>query len=151
MGSLKERTLSFFTGARLIFALLAVDGFSKPAEADDVRKASAGVFTEAQAARGRTLYFDSCSTCHGGALQGEEDSPALAGKHFSSRWGGRPLSGLYGFIDTQMPLGQPGSLGATGTADVVAYILSVNKYPAGTAELPADVKLLRSITVDSIQ
>lgn len=116
-----------------------------------MRKASSGVFTEAQAARGRALYFDSCSTCHGGALQGEEDSPALAGKHFASRWGGRSLSGLYGFINTQMPLGQPGSLGAAGAADVVAYILFVNKYPAGSDELSADVKSLRSITVDGAQ
>lgn len=146
----EDRTLCL-AGACLAFSLLAVGGFSRMARADDVRKASGGVFTDVQAARGKALYFDSCSTCHGGALQGEEDSPALAGKHFFGRWGGRPLSGLYGFINTQMPLGQPGSLGAAGAADIVAYILSVNKYPAGTEALPADATLLRSITVDSAQ
>jgi cytochrome c len=107
-----------------------------------------GVFTDAQASRGNALYQDNCSACHGGSLQGEEENPPLSGKHFSSRWGGLPLSALYGFINTQMPLGQAGALGAQGNADVTAYILSVNKFPAGQSELPADLPTLRTITIN---
>lgn len=115
------------------------------------RTAQDGVFTEAQANRGNALYQDNCAACHGGSLQGEEENPPLSGKHFSSHWGGLPVSALYNFINTQMPLGQPGSLGAQGDADVVAYILSVNKFPAGQTELAADNNALKAITINKPQ
>lgn len=117
--------------------------------AEEARPRSEGIFTEAQAVRGRSLFFSNCAACHGGALQGEEGIPALTGKRFFDRWGGRPANMLYGYIDTQMPLGQPGSLGAQGTADVMAYILSVNKLPPGTRELPSDAGLLKAIAIGS--
>ena len=110
-----------------------------------------GVFTDAQANRGNALYQDNCASCHGGSLQGEEENPPLSGKHFSSRWGGLPVSAIYGFINTQMPLGQPGSLGVQADADIVAYILSVNKFPAGQAELPADNNALNAVTINKPQ
>ena len=69
---------------------------------------------------------------------------ALSGNHFFARFGGMPVSGLYGFINTQMPLGQAGALGAQGNADVTAYILQTNKFPAGQTELPADMAALRA-------
>ncbi len=50
-----------------------------------------------------------------------------------------------------MPLGQPGALGAQGSADVTAYILSVNEYPAGSVELAPDMKTLRAILIDNKQ
>jgi hypothetical protein len=37
-----------------------------------------------------------------------------------------------------MPLDNPGSLSASATADIVAYVLQVNNLPAGAAELTAD-------------
>ncbi len=112
------------------------------------RTAQDGVFTDAQADRGNALYQDNCASCHGGSLQGEEENPPLSGKHFSSRWGGLPVSALYGFINTQMPLGQAGALGAQGNADVTAYILSANKFPAGQSEMPADLPSLQTITIN---
>ena len=115
------------------------------------RTAQDGVFTNAQANRGNALYQDNCASCHGGSLQGEEENPPLSGKHFSSRWGGLPVSAIYGFINTQMPLGQPGSLGVQADADIVAYILSVNKFPAGLAELPTDNNALKAITINKPQ
>jgi len=115
------------------------------------RTAQDGVFTDTQANRGDALYQDNCAACHGGSLQGEDENPPLSGKHFSSRWGGLPVSAIYGFINTQMPLGQPGSLGVQSDADVVAYILSVNKFPAGQTELPADNNALKAITINKPQ
>ena len=102
-----------------------------PQTASSQKTVADGVYTDAQAARGNDLYQNSCASCHGGALQGEEENPALSGKHFFNRFGGIPVSALYGFINTQMPLGQAGALGAQGNADVTAYILQANKFPAG--------------------
>jgi cytochrome c len=115
------------------------------------KTAADGVYTDAQANRGNALYQDNCAACHGGSLQGEDENPPLSAKHFSSRWGGLPVSAIYGFINTQMPLGQPGSLGVQADADVVAYILSVNKFPAGHTELPADNNALKAITINKPQ
>jgi cytochrome c len=113
--------------------------------------AANGVYTAAQADRGNALFQDNCAACHGGSLQGEEENPPLSGKHFASRWGGLPISAIYGFINTQMPLGQPGALGVQADADIVAYILSVNKFPAGQTELPADNNILKTVTINKPQ
>jgi hypothetical protein len=46
-----------------------------------------------------------------------------------------------------MPAYAPGSLMPAQTADVLAHMLSVNKYPAGTAELAPGPEL-KSITIE---
>jgi cytochrome c len=128
--------------------LVAAAGAAAAQDTSPARTAADGIYTAAQADRGNTLYQNSCASCHGGALQGEEENPPLEGRHFFSRWGGLPASALFGFINTQMPLGQAGALGAQGNADVTAYILQTNKFPAGASELPADNAALRSITIN---
>lgn len=135
----------------MIAVLSVLAAFSQGAmahgKADGAAKTAAtqGVYTPEQARRGENLYFENCAVCHGGALQGLEENPPLSGRLFVKKWTGGPLAALYGYINTQMPLGQPGVLGAAGTADVVAYILSGNGFVAGTKELPADIKALRNI------
>jgi hypothetical protein len=39
-------------------------------------------------------------------------------------------------------------LGGQGNADVTAYILSANKFPAGASELPTDMATLRTLTIN---
>ncbi len=123
-------------------------GAVQTAVAQPPAMASGGVYTAAQAERGNALYQNNCAACHGGALQGEEENPPLSGKHFNASWGGKPVADLYNFIGSQMPLGQPGALGSQGNADVIAYILAVNRFPAGAKELPPDSNVLGTITVD---
>ena len=48
-----------------------------------------------------------------------------------------------------MPATAPGSLSEQQTADILAYIFSVSKYPAGTTELDAKVEPLKQIALDS--
>ena len=108
-----------------------------------------GIYTQAQASRGKALYLDSCATCHGVQLLGGEDSPPLAGAPFMTKWGELPVSALYGVTNTQMPLGAEGSLGAAGNADILAYILAYNGLPAGQSELPPDTKALANITIEA--
>jgi mono/diheme cytochrome c family protein len=125
----------------ILCGVILAAGFSFSARAAD------GLYTEAQAARGKTLYLGNCTACHGGSLEGGEDSPPLSGSAFMDKWGKLPLGMLFGFVNTQMPLGQPGSLGAQANADIVAYILSYNHLPAGQNELPPDAKALGGITI----
>jgi hypothetical protein len=45
-----------------------------------------------------------------------------------------------------MPIDKPGTLSRQQTADVLAYMLSLSKTPAGTTPLPADAGALARIT-----
>jgi quinoprotein glucose dehydrogenase len=115
------------------------------ANAQAARNAAEGVYTKAQAARGQAAYLDNCALCHGDHLLGAEGSPPLTGSPFLKKWGGKPLAGLFNFINTQMPPGQPGALGARTNADIVAFMLSVGELPAGDSELPTDNTKLNAI------
>jgi S-disulfanyl-L-cysteine oxidoreductase SoxD len=112
-----------------------------------MRLASAGVYTDAQAARGKAFYSDMCLQCHGGELEGVEEDPALAGRRFLSHWDKRSVGALHAYIDKAMPPGNGGALGAVAEADVVAYILSRNGFPAGSSPLPADPTGLNGIAL----
>ncbi len=53
-----------------------------------------GSYSASQAERGKAVYEQSCSTCHGASLRGganEFAAPALAGPFFYEKWSGRPL------------------------------------------------------------
>ena len=104
-----------------------------------------GVYTDAQSARGEKTSVASCSVCHGDKLAGTDMGPGVAGPAFRENWSGRAVSELFDKVKTTMPANDPGTLSAAATADVVAYILKVNDYPAGSAELPSDMAALAQI------
>jgi len=106
-----------------------------------------GVYTKEQAARGKTRYFTSCAVCHGALLQGDSDSPELAGNSFIKRWGDQSVGTLFAFTSSQMPIGRPGSLGVQGYADVIAHILATNGFPDGQQELPSNGQVLDRIII----
>ena len=94
-----------------------------------------GVYSEAQALRGRMLYEASCARCHGDDLSGANARP-LAGESFVRDWGGLMLDGVLTRART-MPPGAAGSLGEAGYVDIIAYVLSANEFPHGETELTA--------------
>jgi mono/diheme cytochrome c family protein len=94
-----------------------------------------GVYTEEQAKRGEPLYYHDCSSCHGEKLQGDDNSPALAGRDFVEDWNGLTLGKLFDKIRMTMPRDGPSQVSIPEKADILAYILSVNKFPAGKTEL----------------
>ena len=97
-----------------------------------------GAYTTAQAARGKTAYSQNCARCHGSALEGNDEIPALNGAHLMVDFDGQTAGDLVHRIQTTMPMDNPGSLNAATVADIAAYILQTNGLPAGNAELPAD-------------
>lgn len=110
--------------------------------------ASSGVYTVQQAARGLALYQSKCATCHNADLSGTGTAPALVGPDFLTNWISRPVAALVASIRTTMPSDQPGTLTAQQTADMVAFLLKVNAFPAGKKELPADADRLKNIVID---
>ncbi len=108
--------------------------------------ADGGIYSDVQAARGEALYQEHCSACHGGQLQGNPAAP-LTGEAFRGRWedGRHTLDDLYYIIRSLMPNSAPGSLSKAQYADVVAYILKVNGYPAGESELVPKAAEMKSV------
>lgn len=106
-----------------------------------------GVYSAAQVQRGAAVYAASCASCHGDALGGNDQAPALAGGGFLANWNGQTAAALFTRIKTTMPLDNPNSLGAAKVADVEAMILSKNGFPAGTADLPSDAGALGTIAI----
>jgi S-disulfanyl-L-cysteine oxidoreductase SoxD len=104
-----------------------------------------GVYSEDQAKRGGSLYYGECSSCHGDKLKGDDSTPALTGSDFAADWEGQTLGDIFKKIRRTMPKNEPGRLNQQQDADVLAYILSFNKFPSGKAELPPDNDLLNLI------
>ena len=99
-----------------------------------------GVYSSAQAARGQRTYESICLSCHPIASQ--------TGHAFSKLWRGRPLADLYALVAESMPKNDPGSLAPREIAQLVAYLLKINRMPAGTADLPANEAALGTIKIE---
>ena len=105
---------------------------------DTVRTAAEGVYTAEQASRGEMTFRSSCGNCHGTAQ--------FSGAEFRKLWTGRTAYELFDQLRNTMPLDNPGGFSAEEYTAVIAYLLSLNRYPAGASSLPATdagLKLVR--------
>ena len=107
------------------------------------------VYTAAQAARGETVYTKSCIECHLRDLTGgnpeSAPAPALTGTEFTSYWNGKSIGDVWDAIRMNMPKSDPGTITPEQSADILAYIISFNRGPAGSTELPAQADVLKTI------
>ena len=105
-----------------------------------------GVYTEEQAKRGAEVYEERCVRCHGETLMGGTDGAgALIGEKFNGNWNGVPLDQMIDRVRSSMPLDQPMTLSRQQTVDVMTYVFSANKIPAGKTELPRQAEMLSLI------
>jgi mono/diheme cytochrome c family protein len=109
------------------------------------------VYTKDQVRRGQATYQEECLKCHGETLGGGEAGPTLASEEFRQKWNGKTVGGLFAVIRKTMPSDDPGNLSSREYSDLVAYILSVNEYPAGQKELDHDVAALNEIRIEAKQ
>jgi cytochrome c5 len=93
-----------------------------------------GVYSAAQAERGKTSFNSSCLRCHGDKLQGNT-APALSGDRFFTTWGSEPIASLFAKIRDTMPPNFGTSIDDQVKLDIVAFILQTNGYPTGPSEL----------------
>src|SRR5262245_51329544 len=110
--------------------------FSMIGYAGQATTVASGVYSAAQAARGKTLYEAQCLPCHGEMLEGVV-GPPLTGADFMMNWGGHPVSDVVQKIQGTMPQQAPGTLTQAQALDLTAYVLQAGKFPAGQAELTA--------------
>lgn len=116
--------------ARLLAGLVAAAGSVALAAAAPLP----ALYTKAQAVAGHATFEAHCSMCHGANLQGIS-GPALVGQGFASASNNYTVAAIFDELSQQMPAGAPGSLSHKDYADIMAFILSRNGYPAGSTAL----------------
>jgi sugar lactone lactonase YvrE/mono/diheme cytochrome c family protein len=110
-----------------------------------------GVYTDAQAERGALAYQANCQSCHGAQLGGQGEAKPLTGAAFLSNWNGLSVGDLFERVRTTMPMNAPKSLPRGAYADILAYVLKFNGFPAGAGELPGRAEMLADIRFDAFR
>jgi len=141
-----------------VVGLLALSAFAAPglplpaaltAVLPNVRSVWSGVYTTAQAERGRAAFEASCAACHRPDLSGRGTAiPALRGDSFTGERHGTSVGELYELVRTTMPPGRATTLAPEVYTDLVAYLLSANAFPPGDSELPPHEETLDVIVFD---
>ncbi len=129
--------LWFLAGALCMFSA-SVEAQSPPPPRTSTR---AGVYSREQSGRGIDVYAGYCKNCH--------TPESHTGDAFRAKWSGRRLSELYEYIRDQMPKNAPGSLSDEEYADVLAYLLQLNRMPAGKQDLSTNAAALGSIRIET--
>jgi len=108
--------------------------------AQEKKSVKSGVYTAAQAERGRALFKSKCASCH---------TPGyFTDDNFYTNYAGKPLWELFDVISDSMPEDDPGSLKKEEYADVIAFVLQLNKFPTGDTDLPIDKDTLSGILME---
>ena len=150
----RRAALTAIAGLSLGALLSAAQGLSPARQATAVQAQGTsptpqsvwdGVYTLAQAKRG-ALKSGLCTSCHGDSFAGGS-APELAGEAFLSRWEGRTVADLFDLIRLTMPDDDPGALPREQYADLIAYILAVNKFPEGRTEIGTAIDPLKTIRI----
>ena len=117
-----------------------------------------GVYTAAQAARGKTAYEKGCQSCHAAEGNGgfgiTYSGTKLKEQRFVQTWeddlvglfkyaSSPPPGSVLGMMDqrhgdSDAPRGAKDPLTAQDHVDVIAYLFELNGFPAGSTELTAD-------------
>ncbi|HEX3746971.1 MAG TPA: cytochrome c [Bryobacteraceae bacterium] len=129
--------------------LLIPLAFAAALVAQTTRSVWDGVYTAAQAKRGQDVYAAKCASCHGSDLTGGESAPPLAGPGFLSNWTSLTVGDLFERTRVSMPQDDPGKLPRAQVADVIAYLLSANRFPEGKVELDKQAEVLKQIRIDA--
>ncbi len=125
--------------AGLVGALLLAPTAGAQAGDTTAISTAVGVYTAAQATRGQEIHGASCLSCH--------KPIESVGEKFWNTIVGRPVAEFFGYLRSQMPQDNPGSLSGEDYAAVIAYIFSLNDLPLGETPLSADSVALSKITV----
>jgi alcohol dehydrogenase (cytochrome c) len=124
----------------LLAAAIALNGSEALAQTDP------GPFTKAQVTAGRAAFMANCAGCHGPALTGAGDAPALTGPGFNASWALRSTRELWQFIAASMPYGNAGNLSDETYTNVVAFLLAANGARPGPKPFTQDT----GVKIDSI-
>ncbi len=81
-----------------------------------------------------------CAACH--------STNEFSGGRFRIKWVGQTAGDIFDLVSTTMPEDNPGSLSPEDYANLLAYFLRLNGFPAGEEPLPADVSALQNVRIE---
>jgi S-disulfanyl-L-cysteine oxidoreductase SoxD len=136
---------------RIRVVIAAVMGLAGIGVSQSQRSVWDGVYTEEQAKRGQARYAGLCGSCHGDTLGGGESAPPLAGGEFMANWNTLTVGDLFDRTRSTMPQNKPGSLSREANAEIMAYILNANQFPAGKEALPQSSEALKEIRIEAVK
>jgi len=113
-------------------------GLDAQAARAEAAPASSGFFTTRQASRGERRFQQMCADCH--------RTVEITRSWFSGTVH-RTAGDLLTVMSTTMPEMNPGALSPDQYADILAFLLRLNDYPAGEEELPADPAVLGNVPI----
>ena len=93
--------------------------------------------TALQAFAGRAVYRAHCAGCHLPDLAGRNEAPQLSGTNFLTAWRSRTAGALISYMQSTMPPGNRGGLGADAYVELAAFLLEANGAQLGTQPLTA--------------
>ena len=131
----------------ILFSLTTVLALSVGAAAlhgqAPTKTTNSGVYTAAQAERGKKLFESKCTTCH--------DTARFTGDVFLDPWEGKPLKDVWDIASGTMPEDNPGSLQQQEYGDILAFFLSLNQFPTGDTELKGEASAMAAIKIEKKQ
>lgn len=98
-------------------------------QAQDITSVKTGVYTVEQADRGVALYKSKCASCHAPNRFTDDQL-------FLTPYDGKPLWEMFEVISDSMPEDDPGGMKPEEYSAVIAYLLRLNGFPTGPADLP---------------
>jgi mono/diheme cytochrome c family protein len=108
----------------------------------------AGIYAKEQADRGKETYDKICSACHTfKPSEKSKDNPDLGGDAFLTKWDKKTVHELATVIYTTMPNDGSAVITEEQTADVVAFILQQNNFPAGAQPFKWDASARKILIV----
>lgn len=125
---------------RLLLIAGVVLASAAGAATQEKKSVKAGVYTAEQADSGQSLYRAKCASCHA--------PNRFTDDFFYQSFAGKPLWEMFDVISDSMPEDDPGGMKPEEYADVIAYLLKLNKFPAGPDKLPTDKDALSAILME---
>ena len=111
-----------------------------PSVNGQAKTTNSGVYTAAQAERGKKLFEAKCTACH--------DTARFTGDVFLEPWVGKQMKDVWDIASGTMPEDNPGSLKQQEYGDILAYFLSLNTLPTGESELEGSASAMAAIKIE---
>ena len=102
-----------------------------------------GVYSAAQADRGKKTFNEKCSGCH--------EPSRFSGDAFLESWNNKTMKDIWDVASGTMPEDNPGSLKQEEYADILSYFLSLNEYKTGDAELQPGAGPMGAIKIEKVK
>jgi len=131
-------------GARVIGS---APGQSAPSHDGPFPTVWSGVYSKAEADRGKEAYKQLCSRCHGTDLKGGLTAPGLVGAKFFDRWHDLRLGDIVAYIQAAMPREHEFYVPADSARAIVGLMLEESGVPPGQDNMSTDANVQHTILI----